>query len=42
MSSGNGLKADQRQAIAWTNAHLLSIGPLGTKFSEIQIKIWNF
>ena len=28
-------------SIAWTNADSLSIGPLGTKFSEILIKIQN-
>ena len=42
IGSGNGLSPARRQAIAWTNAHLLSIGPLGTNFSEILIKIWNF
>ena len=30
------------QAGIWTNAGLLSIGPLGTNFSEILIKIQNF
>ena len=30
------------QAIIWTNTGLLSIGPLGTNFSEILIKIENF
>ena len=30
------------QAIIETNAGLLSIGPLGTNFSEILIKIQNF
>ena len=28
----------QRQAMIWTSARLLSIGPLGTNFSEILIK----
>ena len=32
----------RRHAITWINAHLLSIGPLGTNFSEIQIKILKF
>ena len=32
----------RRQAIIWTNAGLLSIGPLGTYFSELLIKIPNF
>ena len=35
----NGLSPIQCQAIIWTNARLLSIGPLGTNFSEILIKI---
>ena len=30
------------QAITWTNADLLPIGPLETKLSEIEIKIQNF
>ena len=30
------------QAIIYTNAGLLSIGPLGTNFSEILIKAHNF
>ena len=30
------------QGITWPNAGLLSIGPLGTNFSEIQIEIQNF
>ena len=30
----NGLSPILRQAIIWTNAGLLSIGPLGTNFSE--------
>ena len=32
----------RRQAITRTNAHLLSIGPLGTHCSGIRIKIQNF
>ena len=32
----------RRQAFTWTNANLLSIGPLETNFSEIRIKIHNF
>ena len=39
--SGNGLSLGRCQAIAWTNAGLLSIRPLGTNFSEIRIKIQN-
>ena len=30
---------DWRQAIIWTNAEILLIGPLGTNFSEILIEI---
>ena len=41
ISSGNGLSPVRCQAITWTNADLLSIGPLGTNFSEIQIEIEN-
>ena len=40
--SGNGLSSILRQAITWTSADLLSIGPLGTNFSEIWIKLQNF
>ena len=42
IGSANGLLPIRRQAIIWTNAGLLSIGPLGTNFSEILIKIQNF
>ena len=42
IGSDNGLLPDQGQAIIWINAGFLSIGPLGTKFSEILIKISNF
>ena len=42
IGSGNGLSPVQRQAITWTNAGLLSIGPLGTNFSEIWIKTQKF
>ena len=42
IGSGNGLSPGRRQAITWTNAGLLSIRPLGTNFSEIQIKVHNF
>ena len=37
IGSDNGLSPIQRQAIIWTNAGLLSIGHLGTIFSEILI-----
>ena len=33
----NGLSPGRRQAIIWTNAGILLIGPLGTNFSEILI-----
>ena len=42
IGSDNGLSPDRRQAIIWTNAGLLLIGPLGTIFSEILIKILTF
>ena len=42
ISSDNGLSPIRRQAIFWTSAGLLSIGPLGTNFSEILIIIQNF
>ena len=42
LTQGNGLSPAWHQAITWTKAHLLSIGPLGTNFSEIWIKIQNF
>ena len=40
--SDNGLSPDQRQAIIWTIAGILLIGPLGTNFSEILIEIPTF
>ena len=42
IGSGNGLLPVRRQAITWTNAGLLSIGPLETNFSEIRIEIQIF
>ena len=42
IGSDNGLSPVQHQAITWTNACLLSNGPLGTNFSEIRTKIQNF
>ena len=39
IGSGSGLSTVQYQAIILTNADSLSIGPLGTKFFEIQIEI---
>ena len=37
--SDNDLSPGRRQAIIWTNAGILFIGPLGTNFSEILIGI---
>ena len=42
IGSGNGLSPVQHQAITWTNADLLSVGLLGTNFSEIWIVILSF
>ena len=42
IGSDNGLLPGRRQAIIWTNAGILLIGPLGTKFSEILIEIHTF
>ena len=42
IGSDNGLSPDRRQAIIWTNAGILLIGPLGTNFSEIFIGIHKF
>ena len=42
IGSDNGLSPDRRQAIIWTNAELLLIGPLRTNFSEILIEILTF
>ena len=42
IGSDNGLPPDQHQAIIWTNAGILLIGPLGTNFSEILIEIYTF
>ena len=40
--SNNGFLPGRRQAIIWTNAGISSIGPLGTNFNEILIKIHTF
>ena len=40
--SNNGLSPGRRQAIIWTSAGILLIGPLGTNFSEILISIEIF
>ena len=42
IDSDNGLLPGRRQAIIWTNAGMLSIGPLGTNFSAILIRILTF
>ena len=42
ISSDNGLWPDRCQAIIWTNAGKWLIGPLGTNFDEILIKIHTF
>ena len=42
IGSDNGLSPGRRQVIIWTNAGVLLIGPLGTNFSEILIKIHTF
>ena len=40
--SDNGLAPGRRQAIIWTNAGILLIGPLGTNLSENLIEILTF
>ena len=42
IGSDNSLSPGRRQAIIWTNARILLIGPWGTNFSEILIKIYAF
>ena len=42
IGSVNGLSPGRRQAIIWTNAGILLIGPIATNFSEILIKIITF
>ena len=42
IGSDNGLSPGRCQAIIWTNAGILLIGPLGTYFSEILVKIQTF
>ena len=42
IASDNGLSPGRRQAIIWTNAGVLLIGPLRTNFSEILIGIQTF
>ena len=42
LGSDNGLSSGRRQAIIWTSAGILLIGPIGTNFDEILIKIHAF
>ena len=42
IGSDNGLSPGRRQAIIWTNAGILFIGPSGTNFNEISIEIRTF
>ena len=42
IGSDNGLSLGWRPAIIWTSARILSIGPLGTNFSEILIELHTF
>ena len=42
IGSDNGLSPGRRQAIIWTNAGIVLIGPLGTNFSESLIEIQTF
>ena len=42
IGSDNGLSPGRRQAIIWTNAGILLMGPLGTNFGEFLIVIHTF
>ena len=42
IGSDNDMSPGRRQAIIWINAGILLIGPLGTNFSDILIKIYIF
>ena len=42
IGSDNGLSPGRRQAIIWTNAAILLIGPLGTNFRDILIEMQTF
>ena len=42
IGSDNDLSPGRRQAIIWSNAGILLIGPLATNFSEILIEILTF
>ena len=41
-ASDNGLLPGRRQAIIWTNAAILLIGPLAINFGEMLIEILTF
>ena len=42
IGSDNGLSPGRRQAIIWTHAGILLIGPLETNFKEILIEVYVF
>ena len=42
IGSYSGLSPCRRQAIIWTNARILLIGPSGTNLSEILIENYTF
>ena len=42
IDSDNGLLPARRQAIMWSNAEILSTGPLGANFNEMLIEIQTF
>ena len=42
IGSDNGLSPERPQAIIWTNAGILLLGPLGTNFNENLIEILTF
>ena len=42
IGSDNGLSPGRRQAIIWTSAGILLIGPLGKNLSEILIEMYTF
>ena len=42
IGSENGLTPGRHQAIIWTNAGILLVGPLGTNFDQILIEMYTF
>ena len=42
IGSDNGLSPGRHQALIWTNARILLIGPLGTNFNDIFYEIHTF